>query len=67
MLAAGGVTGYALDDLSDLLGIVGPKLEPYLDALREQGYLDISYGVGGPPEYTIAAKGERFLKESKPA
>jgi hypothetical protein len=66
MLSAGGVTGYALDDLSDLLGIVAPKLGPYLDALKEQGYLDISYGAG-PPEYTIAAKGEKFLKETKPA
>ena len=66
MLAAGGITGYALDDLSDLLAIGVPRLEPYLDALREQGYLDISYGAGGPPEYTIAAKGEKFLKESKP-
>ena len=66
MLAAGGITGYALDDLSDLLAIGVPMLEPYLDALKEQGYLDISYGAGGPPEYTIAAKGEKFLKESKP-
>ena len=67
MLAAGGVTGYALDDLSDLLGIVPPKLEPYLDALKVQGYIDISYGAGGPPEYSIAPEGEKFLKESRPA
>jgi len=56
-----------LEDLSDLLGIVGPKLEPYLDVLKEQAYINISVEVGRPPEYKIAAKGEQYLAESDPA
>jgi hypothetical protein len=67
LLVEAGDTGYALDDLSDLLGIVGARLEPYLDVLKDQAYIDISVEVGRPPEYTIAAKGEQYLAESKPA
>jgi hypothetical protein len=67
LLSEAGDTGYPLEDLSDLLGIVGPKLEPYLDVLKEQAYINISVEVGRPPEYKIAAKGEQYLAESKPA
>ncbi len=67
LLSEAGDTGYTLEDLSDLLGIVGPKLEPYLDVLKEQAYINISVEVGRPPEYKIAAKGEQYLAESKPA
>jgi hypothetical protein len=67
ILFEAGDTAYTLQDLSDVLGIVGPRLEPYLDALKDQAYIDISVGVGRPPEYTIAAKGQQYLAESKPA
>jgi hypothetical protein len=67
LLSEAGDTGYPLEDLSDLLGIIGPKLEPYLDVLKEQAYINISVEVGRPPEYKIAAKGERYLAESEPA
>ena len=67
LLSEAGDTGYPLEDLSDLLGIVGPKLEPYLDVLKEQAYINISVEVGRPPEYKIAKKGEQYLAESKPA
>ncbi len=67
LLSEAGDTGYPLEDLSDLLGIVGPKLEPYLDVLKEQAYINISVEVGRPPEYKIAAKGEQYLEESEPA
>ena len=67
LLAGAGDTGYPLEDLSDLLGIVGPKLEPYLDVLKEQAYINISVEVGRPPEYKIAAKGKQYLAESEPA
>lgn len=67
LLSEAGDTGYTLEDLSDLLGIVGPRLEPYLDVLKEQAYINISVEVGRPPEYKIAAKGEQYLAESKPA
>jgi len=67
LLSEAGDTGYPLEDLSDLLGIVGPKLEPYLDVLKEQAYINISVEVGRPPEYKIAAKGEKYLAESEPA
>ena len=67
LLLGAGDTGYALDDLSDLLGIVGPRLEPYLDVLKDQAYINIAVEVGRPPEYTIAAKGEQYLAEAKPA
>ena len=66
LLAAAGDTGYPLEDLSDLLGIVEPKLEPYLDVLKEQAYINIAVEVGRPPEYKIAAKGEQYLDESNP-
>jgi hypothetical protein len=66
LLAASGDTGYPLEDLSDLLGIVERKLEPYLDVLKEQAYINIAVEVGRPPEYKIAAKGEQYLDESKP-
>ncbi len=66
LLVEAGDTGYALDDLSDLLGIVGPRLEPYLDVLKDQAYINIAVEVGRPPEYTIAAKGEQYLVETKP-
>ncbi len=66
LLAEAGDTGYPLEDLSDLLGIVGPRLEPYLDVLKDQAYINISVEVGRPPEYTIAAKGKQYLAESKP-
>jgi hypothetical protein len=65
LLAEAGGAGYPLEDLSDLLGIIGPKLEPYLDALKEQEYITIAVEVGRPPEYKIAAKGEQYLTESK--
>jgi hypothetical protein len=67
LLAAAGDTGYPLEDLSDLLGIAERKLEPYLDVLKEQTYINIAVEVGRPPEYKIAAKGEQYLDESKPA
>lgn len=67
LLSEAGDTGYPLEDLSDLLGIVEPKLEPYLDVLKEQTYINISVEVGRPPEYKIAAKGEQYLAESKRA
>ena len=67
LLLEAGDTGYALDDLSDVLGIVGPRLEPYLDVLKDQSYINIAVEVGRPPEYTIAAKGEQYLAEAKPA
>jgi len=66
LLVEAGDTGYALAELSDVLGIVGPRLEPYLDVLKDQAYIDISVEVGRPPEYTIAAKGKQYLAESKP-
>jgi hypothetical protein len=66
LLAGAGDTGYPLEDLSDLLGIVEPKLEPYLDVLKEQDYINIAVEVGRPPEYKIAAKGEQYLDESQP-
>ena len=65
LLADAGDTGYPLEDLSDLLGIVSPKLEPYLDVLKEQAYINISVEVGRPPEYKIAAKGKHYLAESE--
>ncbi len=67
LLAEAGDTGCTLEDLSDLLGIVGAKLEPYLDVLKDQAYITISVEVGRPPEYKIAARGEHYLTEIKPA
>lgn len=66
LLAASGDTGYPLEDLSDLLGIAERKLEPYLDVLKEQAYINIAVEVGRPPEYKIGAKGEQYLDESSP-
>ena len=66
ILVEAGDTGYTLADLSDVFGIVDPRLEPYLDVLKDQAYIDISVEVGRPPEYTIAAKGEQYLAESEP-
>lgn len=66
LLAAAGDTGYPLEDLSDLLGIAERKLEPYLDVLKEQAYINIAVEVGRPPEYKIDAKGEQYLDESSP-
>jgi len=66
LLAEAGETGYPLEDLADLLDIVEPKLEPYLDVLKDQAYINISVEVGRPPEYKIASKGEQYLTESKP-
>ena len=65
LLSDAGDTGYPLEDLSDLLGIVSPKLEPYLDVLKEQAYINIAVEVGRPPEYKIAAKGKQYLAESE--
>jgi hypothetical protein len=65
LLAEAGETGYPLEDLADLLGIVEPKLEPYLDVLKDQAYINISVEVGRPPEYKIASKGEQYLTASK--
>ena len=57
--------GCTLEDLADLVQIIPPKLEPYLDALKEQGYIKVSFPVGSPHEYTIAPKGKKFLTDSK--
>jgi len=65
LLAEAGDTGYPLEDLADLIGIVEPKLEPVLDVLKDQAFINISVEVGRPPEYKIAAKGEQYLTESK--
>lgn len=65
LLAEAGDTGYPLEDLADLLGIVEAKLEPVLDVLKDQAFINISVEVGRPPEYKIAAKGEQYLTESK--
>jgi DNA-binding PadR family transcriptional regulator len=57
--------GYTLDDLSDILEVMAPKLEPYLDALKEQSYIDVSISVNSPAEYSLAPKGRKYLSESK--
>jgi hypothetical protein len=57
--------GYTLDDMSDMLEVMAPKLEPYLDALKEQSYIDVSISVNSPAEYSLAPKGRRYLSESK--
>ena len=66
LLEGSGDTGYPLEDLADLLGIAERKLEPYLDVLKDQAYINISVEVGRPPEYKIASKGEQYLTETKP-
>ncbi len=57
--------GYTLDDLSDILEVMALKLEPYLDALKEQSYIDVSISVNSPVEYSLAPKGRKYLSESK--
>jgi len=57
--------GYTLDDLSDILEVMALKLEPYLDALKEQAYIDVSISVNSPAEYSLAPKGRKYLSESK--
>jgi hypothetical protein len=57
--------GYTLDDMSDMLEVMAPKLEPYLDALKEQSYIDVSISVNSPAEYSLAPKGRKYLSESK--
>jgi hypothetical protein len=59
--------GYTLDDMSDILEVMAPKLEPYLDALKEQSYIDVSISVNSPAEYSLAPKGRKYLSESKVA
>jgi DNA-binding PadR family transcriptional regulator len=44
---------------------MAPKLEPYLDALKEQSYIDVSISVNSPAEYSLAPKGRKYLSESK--
>jgi len=57
--------GYTLDDLSDILEVMALKLEPYLDALKEQSYIDVSIPVNSPVEYSLAPKGRKYLSESR--
>jgi len=64
LLDATGETGFTLEDLADVLEIGSHKLEPYLDALKEQAYIQVSYPAGSPPEYTIGSKGQQYLTES---
>jgi hypothetical protein len=65
LLAESDPRGYTLDDLSDILEVMAPKLEPYLDALKEQSYIDVSISVNSPAEYSLAPKGRKYLSESK--
>jgi len=65
LLAESDPRGYTLDDLSDILEVMAPKLEPYLDALKEQAYIDVSIAVNSPAEYSLAPKGRTYLSESK--
>jgi outer membrane biosynthesis protein TonB len=65
LLAEAAPRGYTLDDLADILEVVAPKLEPYLDALKEQAYVDVSISVNSPAEYSLAAKGRSYLADSK--
>jgi hypothetical protein len=65
LLAESDPRGYTLDDLSDILEVMAPKLEPYLDALKEQAYIDVSISANSPAEYSLAPKGRTYLSESK--
>jgi hypothetical protein len=65
LLAESDPRGYTLDDLSDILEVMAPKLEPYLDALKEQAYIDVSISVNSPAEYSLAPNGRKYLSESK--
>ena len=65
LLAESDPRGYTLDDLSDILEVMAPKLEPYLDALKEQAYVDVSISANSPAEYSLAPKGRTYLSESK--
>jgi hypothetical protein len=65
LLAESDPRGYTLDDLSDILEVVAPKLEPFLDALKEQTYIDVSISLNSPAEYSLAPKGRKYLSESK--
>ncbi|HVO84272.1 MAG TPA: hypothetical protein VMU60_07600 [Syntrophobacteria bacterium] len=65
LLAESDPRGFTLDDLSDMLEVMAPKLEPYLDALKEQSYIDVSISVNSPAEYSLASKGRKYLSESK--
>ena len=65
LLAESDPRGFTLDDLADMLEVMAPKLEPYLDALKEQSYIDVSISVNSPAEYSLAPKGRKYLSESK--
>lgn len=65
LLAESDPQGYTLEDLADILEVMAPKLEPYLDALKEQAYIDVSISVHSPPEYSLAPKGRKYLAETK--
>lgn len=65
LLGSAGETGFTLEDLADILETSAPRLEPYLDALKEQAYVGVSYSVGNLSKYTIAPKGKRYLEESR--
>jgi outer membrane biosynthesis protein TonB len=65
LLAEAAPQGYTLEDLADILEVMALKLEPYLDALKEQAYVDVSISVNSPAEYSLASKGRSYLADSK--